>query len=209
MIREMNRTDTKISRAAVFFAREKESFRQEFEEAALPHLNHIYRAAYYLTRNEAEADDLVQDTYLKAYRCFYQFQPGTNCRAWLLTILRSLFLNQYDRKKRQPEMVDWDQIDRTYEAMVRQNEQADAADNPETLLLSRVTDTQVTLALKRLPEEYRAAIVLVDVEDLTYDEAAQVMQCPVGTVRSRISRGRRMLQVALKDYASERGFTKS
>jgi RNA polymerase sigma-70 factor, ECF subfamily len=196
---EMNQIKANFPRPAVLFGQGTRALRQQFETAGLPHLNHLYRAAYYLTRNDAEAEDLVQDTFLKAYRSFHQFQPGTNCRAWLLTILRRLFLNGYDRKKRQPEMVDWDQCDRSYETLIVQGEQTGAASNPETLLLSQVTDAQITVALKALPEEYRSAIVLVDVEELTYDEAAKVMQCPVGTVRSRVSRGRRLLQLALKD----------
>ena len=202
----MNET---AGKAAMFsIGRSKETLRRDFEAVALPHLNQLYRAAFYLTRNEAKAEDLNQDTYLRAYRCFYQFQPGTNCRAWLLTILRSLFLNNYDRKKRHPEVLDWGQIDRTYEIMIDQSNQARAESNSETLLLSQVTVPQVGLALKALPEEYRTAIVLVDVEDLTYEETARIMDCPVGTVRSRVSRGRRLLQVALREYAVERGLIK-
>ena len=209
MIPQMNRIKGNYYRAAFHLAHGQEELRGQFEQSALPHLNQLYRAAYYLTKNEADADDLVQGTFLKAYRCFHQYESGTNCRAWLLTILRSLFLNDYARKKRQPEMVDWDQIDRAYETMISQRNEASAGSNPETLLLAQVTDTQVTLALKALPEEYRTAIVLVDVEDLTYDEVVKVMHCPVGTVRSRVSRGRRMLQVALKDYATQYGLSKS
>ena len=194
----MNETFDKVSMFSS--VRSKETLRSDFEAVALPHLNQLYRAAYYLSRNESDANDLVQDTYLKAYRVFHQFRPGTNCRAWLLTILRTLFLNDYERNKRRPEMVDWAGIEQTYESMVAASGSASSIGNPEAMLCAQLTDPQIAQAVRDLPEEYRTAIVLVDVEELTYEEAAQVMKCPVGTVRSRISRGRRMLQVVLKEF---------
>ncbi len=185
----------------------------EFERAALPQLSqlsHLYTSAFYLTKDKAEAEDLVQETYLRAFRFFDKFQPGTNCRAWLLSILRNLFINRYQQKKREAERVDWEKIDQVYESIVGQGEKAERAerDNPETLLISQLMDEEVEEALKKLPEEYRTAIVLVDIEELSYEEAAKVMECATGTVRSRVSRGRRMLQVALRGYALERGLIK-
>lgn len=174
---------------------------EEFERLALPHLSQLYTAAVYLTKDKTEAEDLVQDTYLSALRFFDKFQPGTNCRAWLLTILQHLFINRYRQKRRNPEIVDWGKVDRIYESMVEQGEGAD----PESLLFSKLMDGDVENALKELPEEFRTAIVLVDIQELTYGEAAQVMRCPIGTIRSRVSRGRRMLQVKLRGYALERG----
>ena len=188
-----------------FFSQHKEkTLKGEFERVALPHLNQLYRAAYYLTKSEADADDLVQGAFLKAYRCFYQFESGTNCRAWLLTILRNLFLNDYARKKRQPEMVDWEKIDQAYDLLLERAHSPEK-NSPESFLFSRLIGHEVQQALKKLPEEFRLAIALVDIEDLTYDEAGKVMGCPTGTVRSRVSRGRRILQVALMNYALESG----
>ncbi|MFB3122242.1 MAG: sigma-70 family RNA polymerase sigma factor, partial [Candidatus Binatia bacterium] len=117
------------------------------------------------------------------------------------------FINRYQQKKREPEKVDWEKIEQVYESMVEQGEKAER-DNPENHLISQLMDEEVERALRELPEEYRMAIVLVDIEELSYEEAAKVMECAIGTVRSRISRGRRILQVALRNYALERGLIK-
>ena len=188
------------------FAVETKELKAEFEQAALDHLFHLYTAAFYLAKHEVEAEDLVQETYLRAFRFFHRFEPGTNCRAWLLSILRNLFINHYRRKKREPEMVDWDRIDQAYGFMVEYGQNTE--DNPESLFFSQLMDHEVQQALKELPEEFRLAIVLVDIEDLTYDEAGKVMGCPIGTIRSRVSRGRRILQVSLRDYAVQSGWLK-
>lgn len=172
----------------------------EFERVALPHLSRLYNAALYLTKDNAEAEDLVQATYLRAFCVFDQFEAGTNCRAWLLSILQKLFINRYHQKKREPEIHDWKQINRDYESMVHQITSAKQYD-PENLYLSRLMVKEIETALRELPEEYRIVIVLVDIEDLSYEEAAKVMDCPVGTVRSKLSRGRRLLQLKLRDYA--------
>ena len=157
----------------------KEELKAEFERAALPEFSHLYTSAFYLTKNKTEAEGL-------------------------LSILRNLFINRYQQKKREPEIVDWQRIDQVYESMVDQGKKAER-DNPENQLISQFMDEEVERALSELPEEYRTAIVLVDIEELSYEEAAKVMECPIGTVRSRVSRGRRMLQVALRGYALERG----
>jgi RNA polymerase sigma-70 factor (ECF subfamily) len=141
---------------------------------------------------------------LKAYRCFYQYESGTNCRAWLLTVLRSLFLNDYARKKRQPEMVDWEKIDQADDLMLERAHSPEK-NSPESFLFSRLIGHEVQQALKKLPDKFRLAIILVDIEELTYDEAGKVMGCPIGTVRSRVFRGRQILQVALRDYAIQTG----
>lgn len=180
----------------------KKALLDEFEREALPHLSYLYTSAYYLTKDETEAEDLVQETYLAAFRFFAKFQPGTNCRAWLLSILRHLFINRYWKKRREPKTVDLEKVEEVYESMVEQGEGAD----PESLLFSKLVGGDVEKALKELPEEFRTAVVLVEIEELTYEEAAKVIGCPVGTIRSRVSRGRRMLQVRLRDYAIERGF---
>jgi RNA polymerase sigma-70 factor (ECF subfamily) len=172
----------------------------EFELIALPNLSHLYTAALYLTKDNAEAEDLVQETYLRAFCFFDKFQPGTNCRAWLLTILRNLFINRYRQMRQEPEKVNWERIEQVYESMVEEGERG----NPESLIFSKVMDDEVEEALRELPEEFRTAIVLVDIEELSYEEAAKVMGCPIGTIRSRVSRGRQILQVTLRDYALQR-----
>ena len=178
-----------------------------FEAEALPLLSGMYSAAYRLTRNASDAEDLVQETYLRAYRFFHKFEPGTNCRAWLLSIQRHLFINRYRQRKTQPEFLDWEKIDHDYESFVLSQENTEQT-NPEHLLASHVMDKEIEEALKGLPEEFRTTIVLVDIDELTYEEAAQIMECPIGTVRSRLCRGRRILQLALRDYALERGLNR-
>lgn len=190
-----------------FSLRGKKALKEEFERVAIPHLSHVYTSAFYLTKNEREAEDLVQETYLRAYRFFHRFEPGTNCRAWLLAIQRHLFINRYRRRKREPEFVNWEKIDQEYESMVMGQDQTEKY-NPENLFEAQHMGPDVESALAQLPEEFRTAIILVDIEELSYEEAANVMECPVGTVRSRLSRGRRILQVRLNDYALERGMKK-
>jgi RNA polymerase sigma-70 factor (ECF subfamily) len=179
-----------------------------FAKWALPHMDYIYTASLYLTRNRAEAEDLFQETYLRAYRFFHQFTPGTNCRAWLLTILHNVFRNRYRQKQRAGQTVDWDALTREYEKKLADEGEREYA-NPETAFFTQLLDSEVENALKALPEEYRITLLLVNVEELTYDEAARVLGCPIGTVRSRLSRARRMMRIALRDYAQEKGYLKS
>lgn len=205
----MNRTTEALSvaRLSFFSLDRKKALKADFERIALPYLSHLYTAAFYLTKDKTEAEDLVQETYLRAFRFFDKFEPGTNAKAWLLSILRNLFINRYRQKKAEPEMVDWEKIDQAYGLMVEQA-QSREENNPENRFFSQLTDHEVTEALKELPEEFRTAIILVDIEELSYEEAAKLLDCPVGTVRSRLSRGRRRLQVALRDYALKRGVIK-
>jgi len=197
-----------ISQSKLFtsFLHRKKALKADFEQVAIPHLSYIYTAALYLTKDEHEAEDLVQETYLRAYRFFHKFEPGTNCRAWLLSIQRHLFINSYRQKKTQPDFLDWDKIDQDYELFLGQRDPEKW--NPEKVIASRIMGSEVEKALKELPEEFRTAIVLVDIDELTYEEASQIMECPIGTVRSRLSRGRRILQLALRDYALERGLNR-
>jgi RNA polymerase sigma-70 factor (ECF subfamily) len=205
----MKMGSTLLERRPLFLSlNRKNELRAEFERVALPQLSHLYTSAFYLTKDKTEAEDLVQETYLRALRFFHKFQPETNCRAWLLSIMRNLFINRYQQKKRAVKAVDWEEIDQVYESMVGQEEKTER-DNPEGFLISQLMDEEVEKALRELPEEFRTAIVLVDIEELSYEEAAKVMECAIGTIRSRVSRGRRLLQVALRDYALERGLTKA
>jgi RNA polymerase sigma-70 factor (ECF subfamily) len=179
--------------------------RVEFEAAALPHLEHLYASAFYLCGDRDRAGDLVQETMLRAFRFFHQFEAGTNCRAWLLTILQNTFRNLYRASRRERAQVDIDDPGTAHEA----SEASGADDNPESLVLAEVMDQEVVQALEELPEEFRSAIVLVDLQELTYEEGARALGCPVGTVRSRLSRGRRLLGAKLAAYARERGMIRS
>ncbi len=179
--------------------------RAAFEATALPWLDALYRLAMRLARDPQDAADLVQETCLRAYRTFENFQPGTNSRAWLFTILYSIFINQQRRLGRQGVSVPIDELDRdeTFEAHT-QMDPSDAVANEEVAGVA--VGPEVANALLDLRAEFRAAILLVDAEGMTYDEAAAVLQCPVGTVRSRLFRARRQLAVALREHATRTGF---
>ncbi len=182
----------------------KRALKAEFERVALPQRSYLYKVASYLTKKRARAEDLVQETYLRAFRFFDKFEPGANCTAWLLCILRHLFVNRYRHRKNEPELVDCKDLDEMFECTVEQEEMMESGD-PENLLLSNLMDEEVEDALNSLPADYRRAVNLVDIDELSYQEAAGVMKCPIGTLRSRVSRGRRMLESALKDYAQKQG----
>jgi len=160
------------------------------------HLDVMQRAARRFTRDGDAARDLVQDALVRAYRAFDTYTPGTNGRAWLLSIVYSVFVNGYHRQRRRPTTVSMDAL----EARVADRLLA----RPDGGTAEAVTDADVLAALDELPEEFRATVLLVDVEELTYEEAAAVLGCAVGTVRSRLHRARRVLAVALEDYARDR-----
>lgn len=177
--------------------------REEFAREALPHMDQVYTAGLYLSRNKDEADDLLQETFLRAYRFWHQFTPGTNCRAWLMTILHNTFKNRYRERYREQQTVEFDDTINDTDSSAGT---AAPATNPEEIVLSQFLDTEVEAALKSLPVEFLEVVVLVDIQELTYEESAAAIGCPVGTIRSRLSRGRRMLQAALRQYARERGY---
>jgi RNA polymerase sigma-70 factor (ECF subfamily) len=177
----------------------------EFEQAALVHLDALYQSALWLTRNRAEAEDVVQETCLRAFRSFHRFNPGTNCRAWLLTILRNVFLNGLRRGSR--EMLEGDSM--VLEAGPESaTQEAPSAGNPEEEFFQTVVHGDVDRALKALPLVFREAVILVDLEGLTYKEVAEVLACPIGTVMSRLSRGRHLLRRSLRRFAREHGYFK-
>ena len=176
--------------------------RARFETTALPLLGVVHRHAVRLTRDAEVARDLVQETCLRAYRTFDNFRPGTNCRAWLLTILHSIFVNRYRKERREPRTVSLEELEERFH---RSLESGDSA--PE-LALTTWTDPEVETALEELPDSFRAAVLLVDVEEFSYEEAAAALGCPVGTVRSRLSRARRILCAALQEHARRRGYLK-
>lgn len=184
-----------------------ESERRElFTRDALPYLDALYSAALRYTRNPADAEDLVQEAMIKAYSAFHQFRPGTNLRAWLYRILTNTYINNYRRAQRQPQQVSADANtgdDGSFNLFDRIAETTAAP--AEVEVLSRLTDEQVRQALADLPEQFRMAVYLADVEGFRYAEIAEIMDTPIGTVMSRLHRGRAALQRALYDYARERG----
>lgn len=163
--------------------------RSEFERIALPHLDRLHGTSLYLARDPDRAADLVQETMLRAYRFFDRFERGTNCLAWLQTILHNTFRNRYRSEKRERTHTDVDDPANAAEIAAAGGESND----PEALVLSQVLDGDVRAALEALGEEFRSVILLVDVQELTYEEAARVLSCPVGTIRSRLSRARATL----------------
>lgn len=176
--------------------------RQSFEREALVHLDSLYRVALRLTGNPSESDDLVQETMLKAYRAWHQFQQGTNAKGWLLTILRHAFINEYRRRRRHPETVDLDTIE-PYSVFEELQDE-----DPQGTFFDRIVDDEVLRAIDQLPEQFRETVVLSDVEGLSYEEIARMLDVPVGTVKSRLFRARRLLQQKLYAYAVGMGYIK-
>lgn len=181
-------------------------FHREFEEEALIHIDALYNIAVQMTYNPRDAEDLVQETYLKAYRFFHRYERGTNCKAWLFSIMRNTFINMYRRVKKAPEEVDYDEVSPFYESI--KEEGFHTGDTPEELFFTEILDDEVQRALDNLPEEFRLAVVLADLEGFSYKEIAEILDCPLGTVRSRLSRGRKQLQASLFKYAKNRHFVK-
>src|SRR6201988_3326026 len=178
----------------------------QFAELAMPFMSALYSAALRMTRNPADAEDLVQETYLRAYRGFGGFQEGTNLKAWLYKILTNTFINSYRAKKRRPDETDLDDVEDLY--LYRRLgglEGAVAGRSAEDELLDIYTDDEVKAAIESLPEQFRMAVLLADVEGFSYKEIADILDVPIGTVMSRLHRGRRALQKALFDFGRERG----
>ncbi|NIR46018.1 MAG: sigma-70 family RNA polymerase sigma factor [Gemmatimonadetes bacterium] len=184
-------------------SRQPASKREHFEREALVHLDTLYNVALRLTGNASDAEDLVQDTVTKAYRSWDKYEPGTNCRAWLVTILRNTFINQFRRESRRPSKVEFEAVQEinVFEAIKDRD--------PEGTFFRFIVDEEVKRAIQDLPEEFRLPVVLSDVEGLSYAEIAEILDLPVGTVKSRLFRGRRRLQQRLYDYALEMGYIRS
>jgi RNA polymerase sigma-70 factor (ECF subfamily) len=174
----------------------------EFEETAVPHMDHVYNAAMYLARDPDTAADLLQETFLRAYRAWHQFAPGTNCKAWLMTILHNAFRNRYRAARAAAATVE---LDEEVHSSAGDPARSAVPDDPAERALQDAFDDEIEAALRDLPDAFREVVVLVDVEELTYEEAAAALDCPVGTVRSRLFRGRRLLHSSLSDYACKRG----
>jgi RNA polymerase sigma-70 factor (ECF subfamily) len=181
--------------------------RKRFEDEALPHLDALYTMAIRLAHNPDDASDLLQETVLRAYRFFHQFETGTNCRAWMLTILFNNFRNSYRKSSREQPASSADEFERKMEGESLRTDPARS--NPEAMLSRQGMEGEVETALAGLSAEFREAILLVDVEELSYQEVSGVLNIPIGTVKSRVSRGRTMLRDALANFAKERGIIRS
>jgi RNA polymerase sigma-70 factor, ECF subfamily len=181
--------------------------RHLFEQVALPHLDALYSAALRLTRNSDDAKDLLQDTVLRAYRFFDQFKQGTNCRAWLLTVLYNSFRNNYRRCSREQVASTTDLFDHQADTQSLTDDRA--ARNPEDLVGSRMVARQFEAVLGTLSPEFREVLILVDVQELNYQEIAEVLDVPLGTVKSRVSRARAMMRQAMLKITLSRGKTGS
>ena len=174
-------------------------WQSEFEAEAFPHKDILYNFALRTTGNADDAKDLLQETFMKAFRFWDKYEKGTNIRAWLFRIMKNSYINRYRKVTREPGMVDYDDVENFYDS-VRDNS-TDSND-----LQKRLYSNMLSSALQSLPEDFRTVLILCDIEQLTYEEISDFLNCPIGTVRSRLHRGRKMLEEKLRDYALELGF---
>jgi RNA polymerase sigma-70 factor (ECF subfamily) len=181
--------------------------RKAFEAEALPHMDALLRTALRLTKNQSDAEDLVQEAFTKAYRFWDKFEPGSNCRAWLFKIMTNIFINNYRSKSRSPLTANLDEIDDNY--LYGQLAGADSSDNPEKDFFAKILDDDVKKAIDNLPDDFRLVAVLSFLEGFSYQEIADIADLQLGTVKSRLHRGRKLLQAELYDYAVKNGYIKS
>ncbi|MBL1214611.1 MAG: sigma-70 family RNA polymerase sigma factor [Ignavibacteriae bacterium] len=177
-----------------------------FEEEAVIHSKAVYHFALSMTGNPEDANDLVQETYLKAFKHFNNFTKGSNCKAWLFMILKNTFINEYRKKKREPYKVNYDDIEEFYETI--KPEQIDPGENLDSIYADTFDD-DISKAIAELPENFRSIVLLCDMEGYSYEEIAEHIQCPIGTVRSRLHRARKQLQSKLQKYAENNGYIKN
>jgi len=183
--------------------------RATFTDQAMDFMPALYSAALRMTRNPADAEDLVQETYLKAYRAFESFQEGTNLKAWLYKILTNTYINAYRARQRHPDPVDVEDVETLYlYRRIGESSASGAGLSAEEEALERFTDEEIKQAVEELPDAFRIAVILADVEGFSYKEIAEITEVPIGTVMSRIHRGRRALQKALERYGRQHGLVK-
>ena len=175
---------------------------ERFNKVMVPHMDVIFNYGLYLTGDREEASDLLQETYLKAFRFFEKFEPGTNAKAWLYRIMRNTFINEYRRVKRLPDLVQYDEQISAYQMLPREEEKTELRKQ----INGELFEDEIAGAIASLPEKFKSVIVLRDIEDLPYEEIADALEIPVGTVRSRLHRARAILFAKLRDYATAKGY---
>ena len=180
--------------------------RKGFEKEALPHMDALFRTALRMTKNDKDAEDLVQEAMVKAYRFWDKFEPGSNCRAWLFKIMTNIFINEYRSKSRSPMAVNVDEVDDNF--LLGQLASGVNVEDPEKQLFAKVFDDDVKKAIENLPDDFRLVIVLSFLEGFSYQEIAEIADLQLGTVKSRLHRGRKLLQKELYDYAVKNGYIK-
>ena len=181
--------------------------RADFEREALQHIDLLFNSAVQMIGNRADAEDLVQDTYMKAFKYFDKFKKGTNCKAWLFKVMRNTFINDFRKRSRMPVQVNFDDVEKFYPDKEHEPEY-DLTQIDHEHMYDELLEDDVKKALDSLPFEYRMVVILSDIEGFSYQEIAEIMDCPVGTVRSRLSRARKMLQKKLYDFAVAKGIIK-
>lgn len=181
-----------------------ETLRKDFEAEAIPHMSALYTFAVRLTRDPDDASDLVQETFMKAFRFFDKFERGTNCKAWLFRILKNSYINRFRKTSKAPDTVEYDVVEEFYETIRDSSMETSVL---EEQMFNQALDDEVAGAIDALPEEFRTVILLCDIEGFTYEEIAEFIDCPIGTVRSRLHRARKILAGQLADYAKRRGFS--
>lgn len=202
---ELSDTSEESEMGKVFGRKKEEEGRKAFEREAMPHMATLYNAALYMTRNPTHAEDLVQETLLKAYRFWHRYEQGTNCKAWLFRILTNTFINRNRKKQHLHESMDASEREYTAGAQAESNH---FYETPEADYLGKLFPEHVQKAVESLPENFRIPVILADLHDFSYKEIADIMECPVGTVMSRLFRGRKRLQELLFEYAIELGIIK-
>ena len=176
---------------------------EDFEREAVPHKDALFSFALKLTAEEDDAHDLVQETYLKAFRFFDKFELGTNCKAWLFRIMKNTFINEYRKEAKEPNKVDYEDVQNFYEKIKSEEVQTEHLVNDS---FSSLFDDDITDALAELPSDFQTIIILADIEGYSYEEIAEFISCPIGTVRSRLHRARKLLYTKLYDYAEDKGY---
>lgn len=176
---------------------------REFELEALPHMDLLYNYAVRMTNSPQDADDLVQETYLKAYRFWDSYEQGTNIKAWLFRILKNSYINRYRKETKEPDTVDYDEVKDFYSTA---RDASTDSNNLQETLFGNLLDDDVTKAIAALPDDFRTVVILSDIEGLSYEEIADFVDCPLGTVRSRLHRGRKLLREQLMQYGKKRGY---
>jgi len=183
--------------------------KRRFQEDALPLLDSLYAGALRMTRNPADAEDLVQETMLRAYRAFDRFEAGTNLKAWLFRIMTNAYINTYRKKQREPKKVSSEEIEDFDLFQELKNHDPDINRSAESVVLDSIVDNDIIEALDDLPEQFRLAVLLSDLQDFSYAEMAEIMDVPLGTVMSRLHRGRKALQKRLWELARDKGIVKA